>query len=259
MVSGRALHSGVFCEVRFHVEEGPVRFVRNGTSIEARLDNVTDTRRSTTLETEGERITLVEHLLAALHVRGWWQGLVIEASAAELPILDGSSAPWTAELDALGPPPAPPAPFEIGEEVGLELKGSRLEASPGEPSLHVEVGYDHPALRHQSWQGGPERYPELLDARTFGFLRDFENLRRAGLIAHATLENAIVYGDEGPLAPLRSPDEPVRHKALDLLGDMFLLGRPLHGRLCVVKGSHHSHVAFARHLQAALAEPESAP
>lgn len=250
MVSGRALHSGVFCEVRFHVDKGPVRFVRNGSSIEANLDNVTDTKRSTTLEQDGERITLVEHLLAALHVRGWWRGLVIETSAAELPILDGSSAPWLPELDALGPPPAPPAPLQVTEEVCLELGGSRLSASPGAPSLHVEIGYDHPALKNQSWQGDPERYPELLDARTFGFLRDLERLRRAGLATHATLENAIVYAEEGPLARLRSADEPVRHKALDLLGDMFLLGRPLHGSLCAVKGSHTSHVAFARRLRA---------
>ena len=248
MVSGRALHSGVFCEVRFHVEEGPVRFVRNGTNIEATLQNVTGTERCTTLSYDGESITLVEHLLAALHVRGWWRGLVVEVSAAELPILDGSSAPWLPELDALGPPPAPPAPLKVAEDLGLELNGSRLSVSPGEPSLYVEVEYEHPAIGVQSWQGKPENYAELLGARTFGFLRDFEKLRRAGLVAHATLENAIVYAEGGPLTPLRSVDEPVKHKALDLLGDMFLLGRPLHGSLCAVKGSHTSHVAFARRL-----------
>ena len=246
MISGHALHSGVFCKVRFHVDKGPVRFIRNGKSVAASLDNVTDTTRSTTLEQDGERITLVEHLLAALHVRGWWRGLVIEASGVELPILDGSSAPWLAELVALGPPPAPPAPLGISKKVCLELGGSRLSASPGEPSLFVEIAYDHPILKQQSWQGKPEHYAELLDARTFGFLRDLESLRNASLATHATLENAIVYGEEGPLAPLRSADEPVRHKALDLLGDMFLLGRPLQGSLRVVKGSHTSHVAFAR-------------
>ncbi|CAN5850656.1 UDP-3-O-acyl-N-acetylglucosamine deacetylase [soil metagenome] len=249
MVSGRALHSGVFCEVRFHVDEGPVRFVRNGSSVAASLDNVTGTERCTTLSCGGESVALVEHLLAALHVRGWWRDLVIETSAAELPILDGSSAPWLLELDALGPPPASPEPLRIAEVVGLELNGSRLSVSPGEPSLYVEVDYDHPAIGVQSWQGDPERYPEILAARTFGFLRDLEGLRRLGLATHATLENAIVYGVEGPLTPLRSVDEPVKHKALDLLGDMFLLGRPLHGSLCAVKGSHTSHVAFARRLQ----------
>ena len=252
MVEGRALHSGVFCQVRCHVDEGPVRFVRNGTSIEASLDNVTGTERCTTLSSNGESVALVEHLLAALHVRGWWRGLVVEASEIELPILDGSSAPWLPEVDALGPPPAPPAPLKVTEAVGLETRGSRLSVSPGEPALHVEVDYDHPAIGVQSWQGKPENYAELLDARTFGFLRDLENLRRAGLVAHATLENAIVYAEAGPLARLRSADEPVRHKALDLLGDMFLLGRPLHGSLYAVKGSHSSHVAFARRLQTHL-------
>ena len=255
MISGRALHSGAFCEVRLHLEAGPVRFQRKGKMIETDLDNVTGTERSTTLEQDGERVALVEHLLAALHVRGWWRGLVIEASATELPILDGSSAPWLAELDTLGPPPPAPAPLRVVERVCLATSGSRLSASPGRSSLYVEVDYGHRSIGVQSWQGERERYHELLDARTFGFLRDLESLQRVGLATHATLENVIVYGDEGPLAPLRSADEPVRHKALDLLGDMFLLGRPLYGRLCVVKGSHHSHVAFARRLRTVLSPP----
>ena len=142
--------------------------------------------------------------------------------------------------------------MKVTEKVWLETHGSRLSAAPGAPSLATEIAFDHPAIGLQRWRGEPERYAELLSARTFGFLRDYERLRRADLAAHATLENVIVYGDGGPLAPLRSADEPVKHKALDLLGDMFLLGRPLHGSLCAVKGSHTSHVAFARRLRTVL-------
>ena len=240
------LHSGVLSEVRLHRAEGAVRFLRNGTYVPASLSNVTATQRSTTLGCNSAQVTLVEHLLAALHVRGWWRGLVIEVSADELPILDGSAAPWLEVVDSLGSPPPSPEALVVTQRVGLELDQTHLQLRPGAPSLSVGIDFEHPSIGRQHWRGIPKSYAEVLDARTFGFLKDLEMLREKGLATHVTAENAIVFDNTGPLTPLRSADEPVRHKALDALGDLFLLGRPLTGRLAITRGSHHSHVVFAR-------------
>lgn len=251
VVAGHALHSGAYSRVRLVREDGPLRFRRGRATIPARVENVADTRRATTLAAEGARVSLVEHLLAALHIAGFWQGVLIEVEADELPILDGSSAPWLEAARELGAPPPPPAALALASALEHRAGDTLLRLTPGERELCVTVAYDHPAIGHQRWSGGPERYAELADARTFGFLREAEALRRAGLAKRADLENAIVFADEGPLAPLRHADEPVRHKALDALGDLALLGRPLAGRLEVMRGSHASHVAFLREVLAA--------
>lgn len=248
MISGLGLHSGAPCQVRFHLADGPVRFRRNQQEIPALLEHVAGTTRCTTLGRNGCRVALVEHLLAALHVLGWWHGLVIEVSADELPILDGSAEPWLEALHTLGAPPAPPAAWHVAEPFSMFLGDSFVRVAPGAPELDVRIDFSHPAVGQQSWRGTPERYAEVLDARTFGFLHELEMLRSHGLATAAGLENAIVYGSEGPLQPLRYPDEPVRHKALDALGDLFLLGRPLVGKLDVQRGSHQAHIEFMREL-----------
>ena len=246
VISGYGLHTGAPSWVHLHRAAGGVRFRRGKEEIPARLEYVTETKRSTTLGRRGYQVTMVEHLLAALAVRGWWEGLVIEVSADEVPILDGSAAPWLALLDDLGaPPPAPPG-FVVGHAFGFKQGETRCRALPGKPELCAEIRFTHPAIGQQRWCGGPESYETLLRARTFGFLSDLEQLRENGLATAASLENAVVYGDEGPMTQLRTRDEPVRHKALDALGDFYLLGRPLVGRLEVVRGSHSAHVGFAR-------------
>ena len=248
MISGYGLHTGAPSWVHLHRAAGRVRFRRGKEEIPARLEFVTDTRRSTTLGSGGYQVVMVEHLLAALAVRGWWSGLVIEVSADEVPILDGSAAPWLELLDNLGaPPPAPPG-FVVGHEFALQQGETYCHVRPGKPELCAEITFDHPAIGRQRWCGGPEGYETLLHARTFGFLSELEKLRENGLATAANLDNAVVYGDSRPMTELRAPDEPVRHKALDALGDFYLLGRPLLGRLEVIRGSHSAHVAFARAL-----------
>lgn len=248
MISGYGLHTGAPSWVHLHRAEGGVRFRRGQQEIPVQLESVSDTRRSTTLARSGYQVTTVEHLLAALHVRGWWRGLIIEVSADEVPILDGSAAPWLALIDELGEPPAPPQGFSVGETFTLQQGDALCRVRPGPARLCAEIHFAHPAIGQQRWCGGPEDFENVLPARTFGFLSDLEKLRAHGLATAASLENAIVYGDDGPLSPLRFEDEPVRHKALDALGDFYLLGRPLLGELEVVRGSHQAHVHFARTL-----------
>lgn len=247
-VEGVTVHGGERSAVRLHLEPGPLRFRRGGHTIRADPDHVVDTRRSTTLGADGVRVGQVEHLLAALALRGHWHGVVAEVSADALPILDGSAREWLALVDALPAPAAPPAPLRPGRTVRVRDGEAWAELAPGPPRLCCSIAFDHPAIGRQRWCGGPDRFEELADARTFGFLRDLDALRALGLAGGASLENAIVFDDDGPLRPLRSPDEPVRHKALDVLGDLALLGRPVHGTIRVHRGSHRLHLALMRAL-----------
>lgn len=252
MLEGYALHSGVYSRVRLYRDEGPLRFQRGHTTIPAHLNYVTNTNRTTTLGHHGVRVSLVEHILAALAVSGFYHGVVIEVTAEELPILDGSALPFLEAITALGEAPAPPEPLRLTQRTAYVQGATRICALPGESQLQVEVDFEHPAIGRQCWQGAPERYGELLAARTFGFLHEAEALRNAGLASHVTLENAIVFNDVTSLTPLRFPDEVVRHKALDALGDFSLLGRPLGAHLLVQRGSHKSHIAFLHQLKAGL-------
>lgn len=240
-IQGVALHSGANVTVDLFREDGPIRFRRRGVEIRACLSNVAGADRATTLAADGERVALVEHLLAALRVAGHHGGVLVEVDADELPILDGSAQPWYEAALALGAPEAAPEPLVVTKPLSVTRGASTATLTPGPEHLSCEIDFDHPAIGAQSWSGAPESYPDLLGARTFGFMNEVAELRRRGLVKGAALERAIVFADEGPLRPLRWVDEPVRHKALDTLGDLSLLGRPLVGSLRVVRGSHALH------------------
>lgn len=258
-VEGVGVHSGKRCRVTLHRVDGPVRFRRNGRDIPATVDAVVDSHRATTLGAAGERIAVVEHLLAALAVRGFWTGVLVEATAPELPILDGSARDWFALVGELLPPP--PMPASLRPDAGLSVQRDAASAKlvPGAAELCCGIAFEHPAIGVQHWCGGPERFSELIEARTFGLLSEAGALAAQGLAAGVSLENAIVFSEKGPLVPLRSPDEPVRHKALDAVGDLFLLGRPLDARVSFWRGSHTLHLAFMRELLESSTEVGSLP
>lgn len=257
MIAGVGIHGGRACRVSLHLDDGPLRFRRRGVEIPARVEAVAGTDRCVVLASGSTRVAMVEHLLAALTVSGFWSGVVAEVDGDELPILDGSAVPWCEEIAGLGEPPPAPAPLVATAPVRIDIDSASAELAPGAPTLDVHVDFPHPALGRQRWTGGPAEWAELLDARTFGFLSELESLRRAGLAIGASTENAIVFDDVGPLGPLRHADEPVRHKALDLLGDLALLGRPLWASLRVKRGSHRLHVNLMRHLSR-LPQPQEA-
>jgi UDP-3-O-[3-hydroxymyristoyl] N-acetylglucosamine deacetylase len=248
VIAGVGIHSGTTSRVRLHCSEGPLRFRRGTTEIPAEVDRVASTNRCVVLAAGTARVATVEHLLAALISSGFWSGVLIEVEGDELPILDGSAGPWLEEIVGLGEPPAAPEPLTLTHPTRVALGASIAEAAPGPSGLDVNVEYAHPAIGRQRWAGGPDRWSELLHARTFGFLSELQALREAGLASGAGTGNAIVFDESGPLGPLRHVDEPVRHKALDLLGDLALLGRPLRATVRVSRGSHGLHVELMRHL-----------
>lgn len=257
-IAGVAIHSGVTSAVRLHRVDGPLRFRRSATEIAAHIGNVSGAKRATSLASGGAQVHLVEHLLAALRLRGFFSGVLIEVSQDELPILDGSAAPWLEAIAQLGPPPAAPPPLRLRGPVAVSAAGGTAHAVPGEEHLSYLIDFPHPAILRQRWQGAPEQYGELADARTFGMLADWEALKARGLALGASQRHAIVFDDVGPVCPLRHPDEPVRHKALDAVGDLVLLGRPLAARISISLGSHalHHAVALAMLNAAASAEPQ---
>lgn len=245
VVSGPTIHSAGVATVTLARSPGPLTFERDGTYIAATVANVVATDRTTTLGSDGVTVSLVEHLLAALRMAGFHEGVVVSVDGPELPILDGSAAPWLAAVARLGPPPLPPAPLVIEEAFTLDSDGSTATVRPGPERLEYVIDFPHPAIGRQEWRGAPTSYNDLAAARTFGFLAEAEALSRRGLALGAVQEHAIVFNEDGPMSALRFPDEPVRHKALDAVGDLALLGRPIGAAIAIERGSHRLHHALA--------------
>jgi len=258
--TGIGLHSGR--PVRLRLVPAPaehgVRFVRTDVDVEipATLSHIGSQDHATTLNRDGVSIGTVEHLLAALFGLGI-DDVRVEVDGPEVPVLDGSAAPFVILLHEAGlrPLAVPRQLLRVVQpvEVVHGTKFARLV-----PSDHFEVGYtigfDHPLLRHQSFalRVTPRSFGEqIAPARTFGFLREVELLRKSGLALGGSLENAVVIGETGVLNnKLRFDDEFVRHKILDAVGDLALLGHPLVGRLEASRAGHALHAAVAKRLLA---------
>ncbi len=247
-IHGTGLHSGEPGTVRIHSAEGPVRFWLGGLELRPLASAVVDTTRCTVLGGGNLRLMTVEHLLAALFIRGIWEGLVIEVSGPEIPILDGSAQEWLEVLQAF--PARGPAPVPIDGAIRVEEGKSSVLAQPAEGfSLTVTVLFPHPRIGYQQVQCPPTKLEALAPARTFGFLNEVEAMRARGLIKGASLENALVFSEHDFVNTPRMLHEPVWHKALDFLGDLYLAGRPYQGHFAAHRGSHRLHVELARLLQ----------
>lgn len=248
---GAGIHSGVEAQLYLHPEPGPLRFRTPAGEIPAALSAVVDTRRSTTLAAGAARITMVEHLLAACSALNLWANLVVECDSEELPILDGSAAPYAEALRELALPlsEAPPA-LEVTAPFEWRDGGSVVRVEPGPRSFAVSIDFDHRAIGRQRVWVEPAAFEGVLPARTFGLASEMEQLKALGLARGAIAGRGILFSDDGPSDTLRMADEPVRHKALDALGDFHLLGRPLAGGVSIHRGSHRAHVEALRALLA---------
>ena len=198
-------------------------------------------------------VETVEHLLAALRSLDI-DNVCVELNQAEVPIMDGSSAPWVYLIQDAGVKELPSArqSIQIRRPVQLQQGNKRMAVYPADRfKVSYTISFDHPLLRHQQKTiDVSERVfvDEIAPARTFGFLKEVEMLRQRGLALGGSLENAIVLGETGVLNPLRFDDEFVRHKILDVIGDLALVGFPIIGHLVVHRGGHALHTAFANEL-----------
>jgi UDP-3-O-[3-hydroxymyristoyl] N-acetylglucosamine deacetylase / 3-hydroxyacyl-[acyl-carrier-protein] dehydratase len=259
-VSGIGLHLGQPCTLTF----GPaapgagITFVRTDLEgrprVPAHVSVAREAERRTQLGDGAAALHTVEHVLAA--VAGLQvDDLDIEMTGPEPPIMDGSAAPFLEALQAAGVVLQAGAPQELVVTAPLRVEegGSVYEAVPG-TGLTVEVGiaFPHPLIgtQHGSWRVTPETFSrELGSARTFGFVHEVEGLRAKGLIQGASTANAVVLGPEGVVdGALRWPDEFVRHKALDLVGDLALAGARVRGTVRAERPSHAGTVRFVREL-----------
>lgn len=247
-VRGVGLHSGETSTVRFHPAEGPVRFWLGGLELRPLASRVVDTTRCTVLGQEGLRLMTVEHLLAALFIRGIWEGLLIEVAGPEIPILDGSAQEWLAALQDL--PAQGPRAVRLAGAIRVEEGRSSVLARPGEQfTLTTTILFPHPRIGYQQVQCPPTPLEALAPARTFGFLHEVQAMRARGLIQGASLENALVFSEHGLVNTPRLLQEPVYHKALDFLGDLYLAGRPYQGQFMAHRASHRLHVELAKLLE----------
>jgi len=259
-VAGVGLHLGQPCELTFRpaaAGEG-IRFRRIDLAdrpvIPARVDQVTATERRTQLGRGAAAIHTVEHVLsavAALEI----DDLMIDMSGPEPPILDGSSAPFYDALIGVGIEELPGEPeyLTLTEPLRVIDGNSVYEAHPAnELLLDVTIEFPHPVIGRQSarYVVGRESYrDQMAAARTFGFLNEVEDLRAKGLIQGASTDNAVVLDDTGVVANvLRWDDEFLRHKALDCVGDLALVGSRVKARIVAVRPSHRGTVTLVREM-----------
>jgi UDP-3-O-acyl N-acetylglucosamine deacetylase len=179
---------------------------------------------------------------------------LVTVEGGEVPALDGSSLPFVDAICAAGVVEqcADRDVVWLEEAVWVEHGGAQLLALPAD-RLRITYGisFDHPLLRQQmfSLDIDDKAYrQEIAPARTFGFVKEVQALRDRGLARGGTMENAVVLGDDGYLCPLRFGDEPVRHKILDLIGDLALLGAPLSAHVIGLKTSHSLNIGLVRRI-----------
>jgi UDP-3-O-[3-hydroxymyristoyl] N-acetylglucosamine deacetylase len=261
--SGIGLHTAVKSHLRFvpaPADTGIVfrRVDLDNFAIEAHVRNVARVSYATSLMKRGVLLSTTEHVLAALYSCGV-DNAYIEIDALELPILDGSAQPFIDMLGEAGIRRLRKRRRYLKVVKPLEVSegGRRIGIYPSQDfRVHCFVQYSHPSVGAQEVElrVGRESFSRALaPARTFGFVQDFEGMRRMGLIRGGSLENAIVLNETGVVnGPLRFPDEFGRHKTLDLIGDLALVGRPLLARVEAHKAGHALHTQLVTRL---LADP----
>jgi UDP-3-O-[3-hydroxymyristoyl] N-acetylglucosamine deacetylase len=262
-VEGVALHSGKIVRARLlpaPAESGIVfvRSDRGGIEIPARLEFAGPSFYATVLERDGVSVSTIEHLMAALYALQV-DDLRVELDGPEVPILDGSSKPFVDVVLRAGREQLPALRQYINVVRPLEVfEGEkRISVHPcPEYRVTYAIEFEDPVLGYQELTAslwGDASFPEkLAPARTFTFRREVEALRARGLALGGSLENAVVIGEEGILnPPLRFPDEFVRHKMLDLTGDLSLLGAPLRGHVVALRAGHDLHARLARRIHEA--------
>jgi UDP-3-O-[3-hydroxymyristoyl] N-acetylglucosamine deacetylase / 3-hydroxyacyl-[acyl-carrier-protein] dehydratase len=263
--AGVGLHTGNQITLRFVPAEAGtgIRFRRvdlpDSPFVPATLDSVVATDRSTTLGAGDARISTVEHVLAAVGACEI-DNLTIELDAPEVPIGDGSFAPFfellrDAGITAQG---QPARVLELKESIRATGPGGAMYVAVPDETYRVAatIEFAHPLIRRQfgAFQVAADEFAtDIAAARTFGFLADADALRERGLVKGVSFDNALILDDQGVASgSLRWPDEFVRHKAGDIIGDLVLLGRRLKLQVIATKPSHAGNIELARALSQAV-------
>ncbi len=256
---GVGLHSG--CRVRLTLRPAPVdtgivfrRVDLQNFTIQALRQHVSRVVLATTLMKRGVMLSTVEHLMSALYGLGI-DNLFIDIDSLEVPILDGSARPFVELVLGVGTVPQNKERtyLRIDQEVELRDGEKFIRVRPAaELRICYQIDFAHPMIGKQKLDlvVTPDSYTqEIAFARTFGFLSEVEQLRKSNLIRGGSLDNAVVLTEDGVLnGELRARDEFVRHKVLDLIGDIALCGYPLIGKIEAYKAGHALHTDLATEL-----------
>ena len=258
--NGIGLHSGVPVSIR--VLPAPVStgivFVRTDLDnfpISASWRHVARVSYATSLMRQGVLISTTEHLLSVFYSCGI-DNAYIEINNLEVPILDGSGLPFLELIKEAGVRHyrRKRRYLRIRRPITVEDRGKRISILPDDSfRLTCEIRYDHPLVGRQTleMEVTPDRYAdEIAPARTFGFLYELDQMRNMGLIRGASLDNAVCFDRDTVMNPdgLRFPDECCRHKALDLIGDLALIGKPLLGHVIAERAGHAMHAQLVSRL-----------
>lgn len=257
---GIGLHHGV--PVKIRILPAPpstgIVFLRTDLdrfAVPASWQNVARVSYATSLMRQGVLISTTEHLLSVFYSVGI-DNAYVEIDNLEVPILDGSGKPFIELLERAGRKQSRRLRryLRIKRPVVVEDRGRRISILPSDRfQLTCEINFPHPLVGRQAVELDvtPQRYAaELAPARTFGFANELDQLRDMGLIRGASLDNAVCFNGRGVMNPggLRFADECCRHKALDLIGDLALIGRPLLGHVIAERAGHAMHVALVNRI-----------
>jgi UDP-3-O-[3-hydroxymyristoyl] N-acetylglucosamine deacetylase len=258
--SGIGLHTGVTVNLRLLPAPAKTGIVfkrtdLEGFTIEALAGHVTRVSYATSLMKKGVLISTTEHLLSALAATNI-DNVYAEIDNLELPILDGSAQPFVRMIAKAGVKRqrARRLYARVLKPVEVVEGNKRIAVYPSNTlRITYRIAFSHPLIGEQSLEFAPTRgnYPaEIAPARTFGFLEEVEMLRQSGLVRGGSLENAVVLTHDGVMNPegLRFPDEFCRHKILDVIGDLALLGHPLVGHVEAERAGHAMHFALVDRL-----------
>jgi UDP-3-O-acyl N-acetylglucosamine deacetylase len=258
VVYGLGLHSGQRTGMVLQPlpEDSGIHFVTLPTGIEipAHVRAVADTDYATTLSGEGESIRTVEHLLSALHAYGV-SNLLIKVHG-EIPVLDGSALEFCKTLEEIGLADQDEPQKEVVIDRRYEVRGAGEKILAIEPAERFSVSYllrYPPPIGEQSHEftfTSAEDYKrEIAPARTFGFMKDLKMLNELGLGSGGRLDNFILVGEDEVLnTDLRFPDEFVRHKILDIIGDLYLVGYPIRGKVTARLTGHRDNIALLKQI-----------
>ena len=254
--SGVGLHYGVPVSIRILPAPPSTGIVFLRTDLDnfpvpASWRHVARVSYATSLMRQSVLISTTEHLLSAFYSMGV-DNAYVEIDNIEVPILDGSSEPFVQLIQQAGLKSYRRRKrfLRIRRPVSVEAGSKRITILPSDRFLLTcDVFFDHPWIGRQSidMEVTPERYAQsIAPARTFGFERELGQMRDMGLIRGAGLNNAVCFSDSGPMNPggLRFADECCRHKALDLIGDLALIGKPLLGHVIAERAGHAMHTAL---------------
>jgi len=257
---GIGLHSGKPVRLTIHpgaVNTGIVFWrsdIGDNSRISATWENITDSHLSTTLSNDsGVRVSTVEHILAALNGLEI-DNVVVELTGQEVPVMDGSAHDFIALIDNVGvvEQGEPRKILQILKEVAVSDDNRSVSLKPGTTfSVSCEIEFEHPCIGKQTDNivVTPDSFREnIAGARTFGFFKNLEAFHAEGYALGATGDNTLVFGDDSVMnvGGLRYPNEPVRHKMLDAIGDLYLVGARLVCTYVGIRSSHSLHAELLR-------------